>query len=339
MTAVLSVLRAGPAMSVQDLGRPGHMGEGLSHGGAADREAFLEGVALLDQTVECAAIEMAAFGGDFTVSKDIRIALTGAPMVATCDGEALAWNASHLVKAGKRLSIGAARSGVYAYLHVGGGVQTQPFLESRSTHLTAGIGTLIATGQELPVGTDAKPNDVNKMILPEPRFEGGTVRILPSVQTQSFSQDVLERFQATVFKRSPRANRQGLELVFEGEPFGTTDQLTILSEPMVAGDIQMTGEGAPFVLLPECQTTGGYPRIGTVLPVDLPIIAQAGPGHELRFRFVEYDAALHSHKSTAQRLTEMTAMVSPMVRDPHDMRDLLAYQLVGGVVDALNEAD
>lgn len=339
MTAVLSVLRAGPAMTVQDLGRPGHMGEGLSHGGAADRTAFLEGVALLGQSIECAAIEMAAFGGDFSASKDIRIALTGAPMVATCDGEALTWNASHLVKARQRLSIGAARSGVYAYLHVGGGFQTQPFLESRSTHLTAGIGALIATGQDLPVGTDAKSNGVDNLISPEPRFEGGAVRILPSVQTLSFSQDVLERFQATVFKRSPRANRQGLELVFDGEPFATTDQLTILSEPMVAGDIQMTGEGAPFVLLPECQTTGGYPRIGTVLPADLPIIAQAGPGHELQFRFVEYDTALQSHKPTAQRLTEMTALVSPMVRDPHDMRDLLAYQLIGGVVNARDEAD
>lgn len=339
MTTVLSVLRAGPAMTVQDMGRPGHMGDGLSIGGAADRTAFLEGVALLGQSIECAAVEMAAFGGDFIASKDIRIALTGAPMVATRDGEALAWNASHLVTAGQRLSIGAARSGVYGYLHIGGGVDTEPFLGSRSTHLTAGIGALIATGQDLPVGKDPKRHDVNNMISPEPRFEGGIVRILPSVQTQRFSKDVLDRFQETVFKRSPRANRQGLELIFEGEPFSTSDQLTVLSEPMVAGDIQMTGEGTPFVLLPECQTTGGYPRIASVLPADLPIIAQASPAHELRFQFVEYGAALQSHKSTDQRLVKIISSVSPMVRNPHDIRDLLEYQLISGVVDARKGAD
>lgn len=339
MTGSLSVLRAGPSMTVQDLGRPGHMGEGLSVGGAADRTAFLEGVALLGQSTDCAAVEMAAFGGDFTASKDIRIALTGAPMVATCDGEVLAWNASHLLEAGQRLSIGAAKAGVYGYLHVGGGLMSEVFLQSRSAHLTAGIGALIETGQVYPIGEDPKPQETNKLIAPTPRFGGGTVRILPSVQTHLFAADVLERFQTTVFRRSPRANRQGLELLFEGEPFSTTDQLTILSEPMIAGDIQMTGEGNPFVLLPECQTTGGYPRIGTVLPADLPIVAQAGSGQKLQFRFVDYASALQSHKGTDRHLAELNASISPLIRDPHDMRDLLAYQLVGGVVDAFDAPD
>jgi len=326
-------------MTLQDLGRPGYMGEGLSVGGAADRTAFLEGVALLGQSVECAAIEMAAFGGDFTASTDIRIALTGAPMVAACDGEILTWNASHILQAGQRLSIGAATAGVYGYLHVGGGLVTDAFLNSRSTHLTAGIGALIETGEKYSIGEDPNRREANKLISSAPRFEGGTVRILPSVQTRLFSTDVLERFQKTVFSRSPRANRQGLELLFEGDPFSTKDQLTILSEPMIAGDIQMTGEGKPFVLLPECQTTGGYPRIGTVLPADLPIVAQAGAGQRLQFQFIDYDSALRTYRTKDRHLSELASSICPLLRDPHDMRDLLAYQLVGGVVDAFDVPD
>ena len=334
MTTSLLIHRAGPAMTVQDLGRPGHMGQGLSMGGAADRTAFIEGVALLGQSLSCAAIEMAAFGGEFSTTADIRIALTGAPMKATLDGEPLVWNASHLVKAGQRLSIGPARTGVYGYLHVGGGIHTTPFLGSRATHLTAGIGGVLASNQTLPIGPDSHRGDVGKTLTPEARFEGGSVRVLPSVQTDNFPGVVRTRFEMTGFKRTPRGNRQGVELVFEGRPFATGEQLTILSEPMVAGDIQMTGEGIPFVLLPECQTTGGYPRIGTVLPCDLPIVAQATAGSALSFRFVDHATALQTHKSPEQILAQLTTSTRPLVRDPRAIRDLLAYQLVGGVVNA-----
>jgi len=338
MTATLVIHRAGPAMTVQDLGRPGHMGEGLSMGGAADRTAFIEGVALLGQSLECAAIEMASFGGEFSTSADVRIALTGAPMRATLEGDALAWNASHFVKAGQRLSIGAAKAGVYGYLHVGGGLKTGLFLGSRATHLTAGIGEVLGVDQHLEIGVDGNCHDFgNAIAVPDARFTQSVVRVLPSVQTRRFPKDVLERFEETVFHRTPRGNRQGVELAFDGLPFATDAQLTILSEPMVAGDIQMTGEGAPFVLLPECQTTGGYPRIGTVLPCDLPIVSQAQPGSDLQFQFVAYEKAIHFYRSPSQSLHQLIGSVRPLIRDPHNLRDLLAYQLIGGVVNALED--
>ncbi|MBT8459775.1 MAG: biotin-dependent carboxyltransferase family protein [Boseongicola sp.] len=339
MSASLIVHRVGPAMSVQDLGRPGYMGDGLSTGGAADRLAFIEGVALLGQSLDCAAIEMAAFGGDFEATSEIRIALTGAPMKASLDSEPLVWNATHLMKAGQRLTIGAAAQGVYGYLHVGGGIQAPAFLGSRATHLVSGIGGLIDSGQTFDIGNDFSPNGVSKTLTPRARFESGSIRVVPSVQTHLFSHDVLERFQQTAFKRTPRGNRQGVELTFEGRPFSTSAQLSILSEPMVAGDIQMTGEGIPFVLLPECQTTGGYPRIGTVVPADLPLVAQAATGVTLHFRFVEYDEGLATYRTPEQSLKDLTTKVRPLVRDPYEMRDLLSYQLIDGVVDASYRVD
>ena len=101
---------------------------------------------------------------------------------------------------------------------------------------------------------------------------------------------------------------------------------------MVAGDIQMTGDGAPFVLLPECQTTGGYPRIATVLPDDLPMVAQAGQGVALNFRFVERADAVAAHRPLNQRYADLKRSLQPLLRDPHDIRDLLSYQLISGVV-------
>ncbi len=330
----LVVQRAGPAMTIQDMGRPGYMALGLSVGGAADRVALIEGAALLGQSFEYAAIEMAAFGGDFATTVDCRIALTGAPMRASLDGEPLVWNASHAFKPGQKLTIGAATSGVYGYLSVGGGIALEPFLNSCSTHLNAGLGKLIEVGDTFPIGVDPRSADVGKTLTPTDRFAGGRLRLLPSVQTHRFSAEDRARFEVTTFARTPRGNRQGIELSFEGVPFTSDDQLTILSEPMVAGDVQMTGAGVPFVLLPECQTTGGYPRIGTVIPNDLSIIAQSQPGTVLAFQFISFEEAHASHVSPAQMHRAFQSKMRPLMRDPTFMRDLLSYQLIGGVVSA-----
>ncbi len=122
MTRALIVHKAGPAMSLQDLGRPGFLSQGLSRGGAADRLALAEGAVLLGQRLGLAAIEMASMGGVFEALGEVRIALTGAPMRATLDGAPLVWGASHAMRAGQRLEIGPVLAGVYGYLHVGAGL-------------------------------------------------------------------------------------------------------------------------------------------------------------------------------------------------------------------------
>ena len=97
------------------------------------------------------------------------------------------------------------------------------------------------------------------------------------------------------------------------------------------GDIQITGDGTPFVLLSECQTTGGYPRIGSVLPSDLPRVAQAPPGAEIRFSFVSLDEATRIERRHAEAQRALPGKVHPLIRDPHGMSDLLSYQLISGV--------
>ena len=107
--AGLIVHRPGSACTVQDMGRPGYLEHGLSRGGAMDVQALAEGAALLGQAPELAALEMAGTGAEYEARGDLRIALTGAEMEATIDGAAVAWNASHPLREGQRLRIGAAR--------------------------------------------------------------------------------------------------------------------------------------------------------------------------------------------------------------------------------------
>jgi 5-oxoprolinase (ATP-hydrolysing) subunit C len=337
MTRALNVLRVGSAVTVQDLGRPGCLAQGLSPGGAADRHALIEGVVLLGQGVDCAALEMAGFGGNFTALTDLRIALTGAPMAARVDGVPVVWNTSLALVAGQTLSVGAAIRGTYGYLHVGGGFAPPLILNSRSAHLAAGIGKPLVAGDVLPVGPDPHPGAVGMHLDVPDRCSGGTVRMVPGAHTALFSDETQRRFTQTTFAKSLRANRQGAELSMDAAPFGAEGQLTILSEPMIAGDVQMTGDGRPFVLLAECQTTGGYPRIGVVMPDDLPCVAQADPQAPLRFRFVPYADAMAAHVPLPAYADRMRSMLRPLIRKPADIVDLMDYQLISGAVTGWDE--
>lgn len=332
MTRSLIVHEAGPGVTVQDLGRPGYLSVGLSRGGAADRLAIVEGAALLGQPAGCAALEMAGYGGAFEVTGPTRIALTGAPMSARAGERPLRWNASHTIQPGERLVIGGATSGVYGYLHVGGGLATEEHMESRAAHLAVRLIGHVEAGQSLPLGNDKSPDAPSLGLDVTPRTAGGTLRLLRTAQTHLFSEADIARIEETVFTRDPRGNRQGVRLAFDGDPFLAEGQLNLLSEVVVPGDIQMTGNGEPYVLMPECQTTGGYPRIGTLHPDDLPVVAQAAPGVTLRFRFVTLDEALAAHRSPEQQRKDIERSIAPLVRDPKDIPDLLGYQLISGAV-------
>ncbi len=328
----LIVKRIGPACTVQDQGRDGYLDQGLSRSGAADILALHEGAALLGQSPDNAALEMAGLGGEFEARENLRIALTGAPMPASIEGSPVIWNASHQLAQGQRLTVGAAVRGVYGYLHVGGGIKTEPFLGSRSTHLTAKIGRTVQPEDVLPARQEV--GETGLKLSPSVRFSGGVLRVVASFQTPLFDKATLDRFVQTDFKRGPRSNRMGVQLESAGGGFSAKDQLNILSEVITPGDIQMTGTGSPFILLPECQTTGGYPRIATVLPCDMPRSAQTPAGASVRFEFVTLEEAMALHAAFLSELARLPGCVEPLVRNPHDIPDLLTYQLIDGVVSA-----
>lgn len=332
MTGTLEILDAGPAMTLQDLGRPGQLASGLTRGGAMDRLAIYEAAALLGQPIS-AALEMVGLGGAFRANTDVRIALTGAPMQASIDAAPVDWNGSHVLPKGSVLKIGGVKQGAIGYLSVGGGFATPEIMGAQSAHLVAGIGSPCTTGQSLALGKHT--NQGTDMVLtPDNRFDGGEIGITTSIQSHLFGADEVQRFVETAFIRDARANRQGIRMNPDGPGFGAAGALRVVSEIIVPGDIQITGDGAPYVLMCESQSTGGYPRIATVLPSHIPRVAQAPLGAGLRFRLYSLEEAVaHEAKAKADQ-AGLKARVQARVRDPHSMSDLLAYSLISGVVSA-----
>lgn len=318
---MIEVLSCGPMVMIQDRGRPGYLSQGLAQGGAADGRALDEAAALLGDAG--AGIETPGAPLRLRAHGDVTVALTGAPMRADIAGRAIQWNTAQTLDDGAVLDLRPGGQGIYSYVHVVGGFQTEVTLGSRAAHLIANIGAPLAAGDQLP----CKPHTLRaQKIVPTDRLGGGEIRLLPTPQTRLFPAAELDRFIATAFTRDNRGNRQGVRLSMDGPGFATTDQLNLLSDFILPGDIQMTGDGVPYILGPECQTTGGYPRIGTVISADLPRALQAGPGAPLRFRFVTLDEARAAVFGRPE--------VSALIRDPSEVSDLLSLQLIGGVMSA-----
>lgn len=330
----LIALSPGPFVSVQDLGRPGWQRHGIVAGGAMDPLAFAEGSALLDANSKTAtALEFIAPGGCYTVKGGpVRFALTGAIMTATLNDKPLKWATSFWITPGDILDLrpsSQTHSGVWGYLHAGGGFDVPQLFESRATHITAGFGghegRCLRSGDRLPIGKDQSltqgGDHLTGLSLPLRDFcKSGDIRVLPGPQFHLFSEELRERFLRTEFRISPARNRMGTRLDFEGEPFRTKTALTEPSDAVSSGDIQCTGQGVPIVLLAEHQPTGGYPRIATVITADLAKVAQCPIGTPIRFRLVDISEARAALKKLRSNILNL-----PNARLPVQMRTHLHH--------------
>ncbi|RMH39345.1 MAG: urea amidolyase, partial [Alphaproteobacteria bacterium] len=145
----LRIQSLAPGASVQDRGRPGLQRFGVTGGGAMDMVALAEGQILLGNPPAAAALELAMAGGRFVATGPLVIATSGAEMALSVNGTQRPWRAVIDLEAGDVVEIGAARSGVYGYLHLTGGLDVPPVLGSRATHARAGLGPRIEAGMVL----------------------------------------------------------------------------------------------------------------------------------------------------------------------------------------------
>ncbi|MEO1193397.1 MAG: biotin-dependent carboxyltransferase family protein [Pseudomonadota bacterium] len=335
----LAVLSAGPCVTVQDAGRPGYQRYGVAEGGALDRYALAEGAALLQNDPASAAIECFGLGGRFQAKGGaLRFALSGAPMAAyqmdaTGQKERLTWRASGLLQEGEVLELGAAEGGLVSYLHLGGGIAVMRELGARATHLRAAIGPpRLEAGQSLSVGPDQSADkELRRKRLPEPDYLGKReIRILWGPQAERFSPAVRQRLLESDYRVSAKRDRMGARL--EGPSLEAEGQLTGLSDAVSLGDVQVPGDGLPLVLLADRQPTGGYPRIATVISADLAAFAQLESGQPFRFRLVEEEEALEALAAWRRKIAGLSKRITPLLRDPRELPDLLSYNLIDGVV-------
>ena len=333
---MIEVLECALPASFQDLGRPGYRHLGVPLSGALDPQWLAIANALVGNPPHNVALEMRLMGPKLRAMTPVTVALAGEFSAKIEDAAGVSRPAanwcSHVLASGESLAIGALHSGI-GYLAVGGGFDLPPVLGSRSTYARAGLGGIdgrsLRTGDR--VATGAGGADVSLRLPLAPPLSGGPLRVMPGPQREYFTDAAWQQFIGEEFVVSREADRMGLRL--DGPRLEHSHGADIVSDGVTPGAIQVPGDGRPIVLLADCQTVGGYPKIATVIGADLPRLAHALPGHKLRFIAVSAEQALAARRDAARMLAECIAGIGPGGAEL-DLDALYGANLIDGVIDA-----
>jgi KipI family sensor histidine kinase inhibitor len=290
----LVVERPGPHTILEDLGRPGRSGLGVSRSGAMDHRALREANRLVGAATGSAALELAYGGLQATARGDLVLAVAGAPVPLTVTGpagpRAAVVGAAFALDDGDVLTVGAPPRGVYSYLAVRGGWDADPVLDSVSGDVLAGLGPArVQAGDELSVGrawaesVAAAAPDVQRTVSGPDEVTFLDVVLGP--RDDWFTPEAVERLTEQRFTVTAPSDRVGL--VLEGEaPLErlVTDELP--SEATVSGALQVPPSGHPVLFMADHPVTGGHPVIACVVGDQLDRAAQVPVGARVRFRVV-----------------------------------------------------
>jgi antagonist of KipI len=314
----LTVTRAGFLTSIQDFGRIGHRQFGVSTGGALDLHAMRIANFLVGNDESAAGLEI--------TQGNVRIRFEDERIISWCGGDYEVRVASYsissgrlaLVLAGDELSISGPQRGCRGWLAISGGIAVPPVLGSRSTDLRGNFGGLhgraLRDGDALPLGKNPErtkvwmenlrmeriarwsaPKPWSQTILANP-----VLRVVRGADWNRFNASTHHALTSEAFMVLPDSDRMGVRL--SGPELCRTDDADLVSEAVAPGTVQVPPSGRPILLLGDCQTIGGYPKIAHVITVDLSIAAQFRAGDHVSFSEVSISDA---HRLLVQREHEL----------------------------------
>jgi antagonist of KipI len=308
----LTIARPGMLTTVQDLGRWGHQGSGVPVAGPMDPYSHMLANRLVGNLTSAAALEITLIGPELTSNADVICAIAGADFKVTLDGEEAPLHYAFTLREGARLRFGERRAGARATLAIRGGIAVVPVLGSRSTSLSSHMGPFdgraLRAGDVLPIGPTASSgvspvgSDVAGALLPLARG-GAKLRVVPGPQKDMFPPASYDTLFASRFVVTPASNRMGYRL--DGPPLAQAGKGDMLSDATPLGTIQVPGSGQPILLMADRQTTGGYPKIATVISADIPVAGQLAPGDWIEFVECTREAAVDALKARYRTLDRL----------------------------------
>lgn len=265
-----------------DRGRPRSRSLGVPVGGAADPVAFALGNALVGNSSDALALEVALAGPTLEALHPTACVIFGAPFQTTINGVSVTAGTTFTLEPGDLLRIGGTLTNARGYLCVAGGFESHVILESRSGLETIRSGETLTCrasriqSRALPFHTSAGEESSSARLF--------KLRVLAGPQRDWF---IDELFFTQVYEVTTASNRMGLRL--KGEQPLSRRPGELVSEAVAPGAIQITNDGQPIVLGVDGQTIGGYPKIAHVIRADLARLAQLRPGERVQFTSVSWE--------------------------------------------------
>ena len=287
-SSVVHVIKPGMLTTIQDAGRWGFQSRGVPVAGPMDPVSHRLVNALVGNDRDAAALEITLLGPELEFDDERLVAVAGAEFELSLDGRPTPCNAPFIVSAGSRLRFGARGRGARAYLAVSGGIAVPPTLGSRSTHLVSAMGGVagraLAAGDRLPLGDPGRvpgmalAPQAPMVALPDHHAQ---IRVLPGPQLDFFGADALDLLQSAPYAIGHNSDRMGFRLDGPRLAHGRTAEF--ISDATPLGVLQVPASGQPILLMADRQTTGGYPKVATVIAADIAVAGQLGPADTISF--------------------------------------------------------
>lgn len=325
--ARLRVLFAGPHVSVQDSGRPKFMRYGVTAAGPMDRASFALANAALGNEAGAAGVEISLGGLTLECLEGaVAVAVVGGGFRVALDGQPLPSWALARLEPGQRLAIRPGPWGSWTYLAFGGRLRARQWLGSSATHALSNLGGgAVVAGQTLEIEQRAS-RDVASANLGAPDGPSlAPLRIVLGPQDRYFDDAAIARLLAEPFLLTDAYDRMGVRL--SGPDLTPAATLDMPSEALLRGSLQVAGDGVASVMLADHGTTGGYPKIATMIGPDVDHLTQRRSGDEIRFAAVTPRQAVAAAREAAEMRRRSARLSAADLAAA-----LLSQNLIGGVV-------
>lgn len=295
-------------------GRVGFRSLGIGPSGAMDSFAMKTANFLVGNDWE-AVLEIGYSSSEFFFNSNRLVSLTGSGFEASVNDDSVAFWKPFKIKSNSTLKLRKKLGGTWAYLSVHGGWKAQTWLGSVTTNLSAKAGGF--SGRILQRGDVVEANNtqirsdedgaltwgISGTELSEVYLPAKVVRCIPSVETDLMSVSSKQKFESTEFIITSQSNRMGYRM--KGEPLSLREKTELVSSPVDFGTVQLLPDGNLIVLMADHQTTGGYPRIASVIKADLPKLSQIGPGERVNFKIISFEEAEADLISRRKKMDEL----------------------------------
>ncbi|WP_256558247.1 biotin-dependent carboxyltransferase family protein [Halobacillus sp. A1] len=330
---MIKILKDGLLTTIQDLGRTGYQKYGVIVSGSMDTYAHRLANLLVGNEEEEALLEATLLGPVIEFKKDTVISICGGDLSPDINGKKVGMWKAIFVKSGAVLKFGKPKTGCRAYIAFAGGLDISKVMESRSTYIRAQIGgykgrplqsedviplrrssadhsqsqasteDLLFNETDWTIASDMIPNYTSRPVI----------SLIKGPQFEWFKEESQKALYSESFKISSQSDRMGYRL--EGASLFLKAKKELISEAVAFGSIQVPPDGNPIILLADRQTTGGYPKIGQVASVDLPVLCQTKPGEQLSFKEVSLEEAQQAYLEQEHSIQLLKRSISLKIKE------------------------
>lgn len=308
---MIEILHPGFQSTIQDCGRYGYRKYGVPISGAMDCYALKVANILVGNQENEAGIEVTlGYGFKLRVTTEVLIAIAGGDLSPKINNESFPMWTTLWMKKDDVLTFGAQKSGFRAYIGIKGGIDW-PFLMNSYSPMIGSSAGILKSGDRLKIGAKSVLGKIGLQALPDqyvPEYKNQfQLSVLLGPQDDYFTLEALEVFLNSEYTVTSQSNRQGYRL--EGPVLKHVKTYDIISEPVWPGSVQVPGDGLPIILCKDAQTTGGYPKIASVISADLDKFGQAKPSDRLSFRSVPIEEAHKLYLAQEERIKGIKKIV------------------------------